>query len=88
MTYSPESSLSDDDTQVSSKTRRSGIFYFYLSILVKHSISEKKRVIRFNQCVDSFMEMLSVFITSLFHIRATVFMFDETNLVYSLKLSV
>lgn len=44
-----ESSLSDEEVQMSPRLRRS----------IKHSISEKRRVIRFNTCIDEFISMLS-----------------------------
>ena len=37
-----------------------GYFTSYDSFLVKHSISEKKRVVRFNTCIDEFIDMLNV----------------------------
>ncbi|KAK8799406.1 hypothetical protein WA588_006277, partial [Blastocystis sp. NMH] len=48
-TNSMESSLSDEEVELSARTRRS----------IKHSISEKRRVIRFNTCIDEFMSMLN-----------------------------
>ena len=62
-TSSPESSLSDEElvgTPMSPKSRRSGKPLSLPLPLVKHSISEKKRVVRFNTCVEAFIDMLSV----------------------------
>lgn len=59
-TNSMESSLSDEEVELSARTRRSSRGALCLVNVVKHSISEKRRVIRFNTCIDEFMSMLNV----------------------------
>ena len=53
-TIKSEDSVQQQGSQRSSKDR------VRFSTLVRHSISEKKRVIRFNTCIDAFVSMLSV----------------------------
>ena len=55
-----ESSVQQQRSQRSSKDLGS------CSTVVRHSISEKKRVVRFNTCVDAFVSMLSVILLPFF----------------------
>ena len=55
---------------MSPKSRRSGKPFSRSLIIVKHSISEKKRVVRFNTCVEAFIDMLSVSSISLSQVQA------------------
>ena len=62
-----ESSLSDEEVHISPRLRRSSRSWVVPFNLVKHSISEKRRVIRFNTCIDEFISMLNVVVFLVFY---------------------
>ena len=84
-TTSMESSLSDEEVELSARTRRSSRSVSCLVNVVKHSISEKRRVIRFNNCIDEFMSMLNVTIWVGCSRRTMAFPSERISFVFSKK---
>ena len=82
-TNSMESSLSDEEVEVSARTRRSSRGVWCLVIVVKHSISEKRRVIRFNTCINEFMSMLNVSACVECSRRTMAFLSERISFVFS-----